>query len=116
MRNDRPYRIKESIFGKNRWKIAGRCVGFHCHYTLPRGIFDAQLRVLKMIIRSKIKDSMVNSYNLLIAADPALTCFMQSSPFYQGKYLGKDSRVIMYRGGECFNNSSGLYANLEEFG
>jgi len=116
MRNDRPYKIKESIFGKNRWKIAGRCVGFHCHYTLPRGIFDEQLRVLKMLIRSKIKDSLVNSYNLLIAADPALTCFMQSSPYYQGKHIAKDSRVIMYRGGEHLSNKSGLYANLEEFG
>ena len=116
MRNDKPYKIKESIFGKNRWKIAGRCVGFHSHYTLPKGIFDSQLRVLKMFIRSKIKDSLVNSYNLLIAADPALTTFMQSSPFYQGKHIGKDSRVIMYRGGEHLNNMDGLYANLEEFG
>ena len=87
MRNDRAYQIKESVFGKNRWKIAGRCVGLHCHYTLPRGIFDAQLRVLKMLIRSKIKDSLVNSYNLLIAADPALACFMQSSPFVNNKYF-----------------------------
>jgi len=106
MRNDRPYKIKESIFGKNKWKIAGKCIGFHCHYDLPRGIFDPQLRILKMLVRSKIKDSLVNSYNFLIAADPALTCFMQSSPFYQGKYLGKDSRVIVYRGGDSLNNRS----------
>jgi len=116
MRNDRPYKIKESIFGKNKWKIAGKCIGFHCHYDLPRGIFDPQLRILKMLVRSKIKDSLVNSYNFLIAADPALTCFMQSSPFYQGKYLGKDSRVIVYRGGDSLNNRSGLYANFEDFG
>src|SRR3989339_43996 len=116
MRNDRPYKIKESIFGKNKWKIAGKCIGFHCHYDLPRGIFDPQLRILKMLVRSKIKDSLVNSYNFLIAADPALTCFMQSSPFYQGKYMGKDSRIIMWRGGEALNNMSGLYANFEEFG
>ena len=116
MRNDKPYKIKESIFGKNRWKIAGRCIGFHCHYDLPHGIFDPELRILKMLVRSKIKDSLVNSYNFLIAADPALTTFMQSSPFYQGKYLGKDSRLIMYRGGEALNNKSGLYANFEEFG
>lgn len=116
MRNDRPYKIKESIFGKNRWKIAGRCTGFHCHYDLPKGIFDSQLRVLKMVVRSKIKDSLVNSYNLLIAADPALTCFMQSSPFYQGRHLGKDSRMIMYRGGDALRNKAGLYANFEEFG
>ncbi|MBI2651828.1 hypothetical protein HYX00_00025 [Candidatus Woesearchaeota archaeon] len=116
MRDDRAYKIKESIFGKNRWKIAGRCIGFHCHYDLPRGIFDSELRILKMFVRSKIKDSLVNSYNFLIAADPALATFMQSSPFYQGKYFGKDSRVIMYRGGEVLNNKNGLYANFEEFG
>src|SRR3989338_2108385 len=116
MRNDKPYKIKESIFGKNRWKIAGRCVGFHFHYDLPHGVFDPELRILKMLVGLKIKDSLVNSYNFLIAADPALTCFMQSSPFYQGKYHGKDSRVIMYRGGEALNNKNGLYANFDEFG
>lgn len=116
MRKDKPYKIKESIFGKNRFKIAGRCIGFHCHYTLPKGIFDSQMRILKMLVRSKIKDSLVNSYNMLVAIDPALTCFMQSSPFYQGKFLGKDSRLIMYRGGHHLKNMGGLYANLEEFG
>lgn len=116
MRTDKKYEIKKSIFGKERYKIEGRCTGFHCHYTLPRGIFDSQLRALKMLTRSKIKDSMVNSYNLLIAADPALTCFMQSSPFYQSKFIGKDSRVIMYRGGKALNNEKGLYANFQDFG
>jgi len=116
MRDDKRYKVQEYIFGKNRFKIAGRCAGFHCHYTLPRGIFDYELRILKMLVRSKIKDSFVNSYNLLIAADPALACFMQSSPFYQGRYIGKDSRVIMYRGGEALSSPNGLYANMEEFG
>src|SRR3989338_6942835 len=116
MRQDKHYKIKESIFGKNRFKIAGRCAGFHYHYTLPRGIFDDQLRVLKLMVRSKIKDSLVNSYNMMIAADPALTTFMQSSPFYQGKYIGKDSRMIMYRGGKYLKSKDGLYANLQEFG
>lgn len=116
MRHDLRYEIKKSIFGVQRYKIEGRCAGFHCHYTLPRGIFDYELRVLKILTRSKIKDSFVNSYNLLIAADPALTCFMQSSPFYQGRHIGKDSRVIMYRGGEALNSPNGLYANMEEFG
>jgi hypothetical protein len=116
MRKDKQYKIKESIFGKNRWKIAGRCTGFHCHYSLPRGIFDSQMRMLKMLINSKIQDSLVNSYNFLIAADPALTCLMQSSPFYQGNHIGKDSRLIMYRGGPSLGNKSGLYANLQEFG
>ena len=116
MRVDKKYEIKKSIFGKERYKIEGRCAGFHCHYTLPKGIFDSQLRVLKIFTRSKIKDSMINSYNLLIAADPALTCFMQSSPFYQCKFIGKDSRVIMYRGGKALNNEKGLYSNFQDFG
>ena len=116
MRDDKKYMIKSSIFGKERHKIEGRLTGFHCHYTLPRGIFDSQIHMLKMLTRSKIKDSVVNSYNMLIAADPALTCFMQSSPFYQGEYIGKDSRVIMYRGGKPLNNMKGLYANFQQFG
>ena len=116
MRNDLKYEIKKSIFGKTRYKIEGSVAGFHCHDTLPRGIFDSQLRVLKMLVRSRIKESFVNSYNMLIAADPALTCFMQSSPFYQGNYLGKDSRVIIYRGGYHLRNMNGLYANFQEFG
>lgn len=116
MRSAPRYNIKKSIFGARRHKIEGRLSGFHCHYTLPRGIFDSQLRALKMLVRSKIKDSLVNSYNLMIAADPALTCFMQSSPFYQGRLVGKDSRVIMYRGGEALDSPHGLYADFEEFG
>lgn len=116
MRTDMRYEIKKSIFGKKRYKIEGKINGFHCHCTLPRGMFDPQLRVLKMIVHSKIKDSFVNSYNLLIAADPALTCFMQSTPFYEGRFIGKDSRMIMYRGGEALNNMQGLYTYFDEFG
>tara|TARA_Y100000310_G_scaffold345846_1_gene471102 strand:- start:199 stop:1530 length:1332 start_codon:yes stop_codon:yes gene_type:complete len=116
MREDKPYMIKQSIFGKNRFLIAGRCAGFHCHYTLPKGIFDEQMRIVKMLVRSKIKDSLVNSYNFLIAADPALSTLMQSSPYYQGKYYGKDSRIIWYRGGRRLDNMKGLYAYLQEFG
>ncbi|MAG92037.1 hypothetical protein CMO83_05155 [Candidatus Woesearchaeota archaeon] len=116
MRSTPKYDIKRDIIGKERYKIEARAIGFHSHYTLPRGIFDFELRVLKLLVKSKIKDSFVNSYNFLIAADPALTCFMQSSPFYQGKHIGKDSRMIMYRGGPHLNNKSGLYANFEEFG
>ena len=116
MREDRPYKIKESIFGKKRFSIAGKCTGFHCHYTLPKGMFDSSQKVLRVFRNSKIKQNLVDSYNFLIAADPALTCFMQSSPYYQGKRMGKDSRVIMYRGGEHLDNKSGLYAKFQEFG
>src|SRR3989344_3133913 len=116
MRNERRYKIQESILGKARLAITGRCSGFNCHYTLPIGIFDQQLRILEVLAQQKVKNALVNSYNLLVAADPALTCFMQSSPFYQGRFIGKDSRLIMYRGGKHLDNKNGLYANFEEFG
>jgi hypothetical protein len=116
MRQERGYKIKEQIFGKNRFNIAGRCIGFHCHYTLPWGVFDKINLIPKILINSKNKQSMVNSYNLLIAMDPALTTFTQSSPFYQGVSLGKDSRVIVYRGGDVLDYPQGLYANFQDFG
>lgn len=116
MRTEKPYQIKEAVFGKKRFSIAGRCVGFHCHHTLPRSVFDMSLKVLKSLVISENKDTLVSSYNFLTAADPALTCFMQSSPFYQGMHMGKDSRVIMYRGGKELLNMDGLYAKHRDFG
>ncbi|MDO8480617.1 MAG: hypothetical protein Q7S65_02240 [Nanoarchaeota archaeon] len=116
MRKETRYRIQEAIFGKRKWSIAGRCAGFHCHHSLPRGMFDTQLRMLRIIAHLRVKERFVNSYNLMIAADPVLTTFMQSSPYYQGHRLGKDARAIMYRGGAPLDNSEGLYASLEEFG
>ncbi|MBI2141823.1 hypothetical protein HYU16_05390 [Candidatus Woesearchaeota archaeon] len=41
---------------------------------------------------------------------------MQSSPFYQGAHIGKDSRVIVYRGGSLLGYKEGFYAKLHEFG
>ena len=59
----------------------------------------------------------MQAYNLSIALDPALTTFMQSSPFYEGRRVGKDSRMIMYRGGRIMGNPASLYSGeLEEFG
>jgi len=116
MREEGYYKMKKGIFGKKRFDIAGRCIGFHCHYTLPWGVFDAKKLVLKRLINSKNKRSMVNSYNLLIAMDPALTTFTQSSPFYQGRFIGKDSRMILYRGGKNLRYPDGLYANYPSFG
>jgi len=116
MNDSKGYLIKESIFGKRRWRIAGRCVGMHCHYTLPWGVFDSDTKTIKSLTYSKNKQSLVNIYNLFIAMDPALTTFTQSSPFYQGHHLGKNCRMIAYRGGYTFNNPQGLYANLPKYG
>ena len=110
------YDIKKSILGKEKNKIEARICGFHCHSTLPHGIFDSQLRMLKILAHQKIRDGLVNSYNFSIAADPAFTCLMQSSPFYQAENIGNDSRVIMLRGGHSLENPRGAYADFEEFG
>ncbi|MFC1769316.1 hypothetical protein ACFLZX_06160 [Nanoarchaeota archaeon] len=116
VRNEDKYQIKKSIFGPERIKISCRVTGFHHHYSLPKGVFDTRLKMLKIMRKSKLKRTMVSSYNFEIAADPALTLFTQSSPFYQGKYLGKDSRVIVYRGGKKLNYLEGLYAGLQQMG
>ncbi len=110
------YILKQEFFGQQRFAIAARCIGLHCHYSLPWGTFDQGKKNIKQLSDSKNQQSLINIHNLFIAMDPALSTFTQSSPFYQGKYLGKDSRVIVYRGGGIFNYPQGLYANYEEFG
>lgn len=113
---DGRYQIKEKLFGKTRWRIAGRCVGMHAHYALPWGVYDTDTKNIKSLTYSKNKQSLVNIYNMFIAMDPALVTFAQSSPFYEGRYAGKDGRVIHYRGGHALDNPDGLYANHPQFG
>lgn len=116
MQPDRRYVAQEKILGKQRYLIAGRCIGLHFHFSLPWGVFDDIEKVVKPLLHSRNIISMLNVYNLCIAMDPALTAFSQSSPFYQGKRMGKDARVIAYRGGNVLNYPGGLYANLPTFG
>ncbi len=116
MRTKSRYKSKEKIFGKTRFKNAGRACGFHMHFELPWGVFDSQKLELKHLVNSKNKEALVNAYNFLIATDPALTTFMQSSPFVQGKYLGKDGRMLIYRGSPELKNPDSLYANYPDFG
>jgi hypothetical protein len=114
MRREGHYGVMEYVLGKSQFKMLGRCCGFHCHFTLPHGIFDEHLRMLKLLTHMKVKDRLVNSYNLLIASDPALTTFMQSSPFYQGNHVGKDSRMIIFRGGKALGNTKGAFGGYEQ--
>ncbi|MBW2978119.1 hypothetical protein KY331_04705 [Candidatus Woesearchaeota archaeon] len=116
MRKDPNYKIKKQIFGEDRFLIAGRCIGFHSHYTLPKAVYDHTNKRLRLMINSKLKRSMLNSYNFEVAIDPALTMLIQSSPFYQGMPLAKDSRVIVYRGGKKLKYKEGLYAKLQQIG
>jgi len=114
--NKQHYNTKKKIWGSPQYEHAARAVGFHHHYALPKGVFDAKELKLKLMRRSKLERSMVGSYNFEIAADPALTLLAQSSPFYQGQLFAKDSRVIVYRGGAKLNYMEGLNARLQQIG
>jgi|ETNmetMinimDraft_2_1059921.scaffolds.fasta_scaffold22825_1 carboxylate-amine ligase len=109
------YQIKEKILGKEKAEKALNSFGFHCHYTLPKGVFDPVTKYVKILKNSKIARSMVGSYNLAIAADPALVVFSQSSPFSENNHLAKDMRVMLYRGGRKLHTNLGLYSNHQQF-
>jgi hypothetical protein len=94
------YNLYMSLFRKGSFASWGRGAGFHCHHALPWGVFDSTNLTLKELADSKNQESLVNAYNLLIALDPVLTTFMQSSPFHQGSYVAKDSRMVVLRGDE----------------
>ncbi len=116
MRLKGKYAAQVKVFGPRRWNIAGRCTGFHFHYRLPFGVLDSRTRKIRPLADSKEKDAMINSYNLMLAMDPVVSTLMQSSPFYRGKFYGKDSRAIWYRGDPVFRNRKSLYAKLPQLG
>lgn len=116
IRKNGHYKYESELFGPNIYKLIAQCSGFHVHYSLPWGSFDCKKLKLKKLINSKHKQSLVNSYNFLTAADPALLTFAQSSPFYQGKYIAKDTRALLWRGDDELNFSPSLYKNFPEFG
>ncbi len=110
------YDIKKKIFGYPKIENAARATGFHHHYSLPKGVFDAREKLLKLMRKSKLERSMMASYNFEIAADPALTLYAQSSPLLEGQYLAKDSRTLIYRGGRKLRYMGGVYATLQQIG
>ncbi len=117
MRSAAHYKSQQKLYGATRFQISGRCAGYHCHTSLPWGVFDAKTLMLKDLSESKNQEQLVHAYNALIALDPVLTTFMQSSPFYQGKHIAKDSRMVVYRGSEEFKlDIEGLYTNFPRFG
>ena len=116
MRKNRWYKIQESIFGKERFRLAGKSIAFHCHYTMPRGVFDKKTKFLKPLLSPKIKQTLIDSYNFAIAMDPALVVFLQSSPFLDGKFLAKDSRVVIYRGDSSLRFPKAIYTGYTQYG
>ncbi len=110
------YTIKSKIFGEEKLKVLCRAAGFHHHYSMPKGVFDFGLKEVKLLKKSKIERTLVSSYNFEIAVDPVLTLFTQSSPFYQGENIAKDSRVVVYRGGKKLKYMQGAYSGLQQLG
>ncbi len=110
------YTVKEKVLGKERFTNAGLCCGFHQHYTLPRGMFDHKTKMLHYKLNSKVKKTMLDGYNFIIAMDPILTTLLQASPFVNCKHLAKDSRTVLYRGGKKLNYMKGLYGARQLFG
>lgn len=110
------YKLQEKIFGKEKASIACQAVGFHHHYAFPKGVFDCEEKMVRVLQKGKLGRSLIASYNFEIAADPVLTLLTQSSPFYQGHNLAKDSRMIIYRGGRKLKFMEGLYANHQQIG
>jgi len=103
MRKKKWYEIQRKLlWGNYGMQLAGKTSAFHFHYTLPKGVFDKKKKFLKPLVNSKTKKTLIDSYNLAIAMDPALVTLFESSPMLNGKYLAKDSRVLIQRTGKAF--------------
>ena len=114
--NHKRYLVEQKIIGQERYLINGRCAGLHFHFSLPWGVFDKTSKAIKPHANSKNMQNLLHLHNLCIAIDPAITTLSQSSPFYQGQQLGKDSRVIAYRGGKALKYPNGLYTHFAKLG
>ena len=110
------YTVQKKILGEENFINAGKCCGFHQHYTLPRGIYDKKAQFINYRTNSKINKSLIDSYNFLNAADPVFTTLTQSSPFVDNTLIAKDARMILYRGGKTLKNPLAVYAKQPIFG
>ncbi|MCL6089052.1 MAG: glutamate-cysteine ligase family protein [Candidatus Marsarchaeota archaeon] len=119
-RTDRYYRMCEDIMGPARYAhCTGHVCGFHLHYCLPYGTFNRNTRSIRHLFRSKYKDQFISLYNILIAMDPAVSNFMESSPFVDGQHMAKDARLFLYRAmrtGRGEEALRGLYYDQPMFG
>ncbi len=71
--DDKYYSFVKQVINFNRTVSS-----FHFHYPIPNK-----------------KQKIVDMYNLLLAAIPVFNLIMQSSPFYMGEYVAKDTRKII---------------------
>jgi len=118
-RNEPYYILQEIIHGQKFVKAASYVAGFHLHYELPRGVLNRKTHQLRTTTKSKLKRAFINEYNFLVAADPVLSTFMQSSPFIDGQYFVKDTRNLLYRDMKIQVNGKeiqGIYKNMKILG
>lgn len=97
MRSGLWYDAKKTMVGPENAKKGGKVCGFHFHYTLPERIIAKDTQMIKSLKRSKAREIFLQQYNFLVASDPAILTFCQSSPVWDGFHYGKDTRVIAYR-------------------
>lgn len=116
IRDDKRYFVKSQILGEEEFKNSVKCIGFHFHYSLPKNSFNEKINYFYPDIKPNVKNKVLNLFNLYIAIDPSISTLMQSSPYLDGKYLGKDARIIAYRGDSIFNYKNSLYSRYPEFG
>ncbi|MFH2021010.1 MAG: hypothetical protein ABIJ34_06340 [archaeon] len=114
-RQDKRYQAKANILGKRQFEAATKCIGFHFHASLPRKSFNNQIKFFFIDIQHDTQQKVLDLFNFDIAADPAITTLMQSSPYYESKLLGKDARLMVYRGDTHYGVTS-LYENHPQFG
>jgi hypothetical protein len=110
------YNLVASVFKSKKIFALGYFGGFHYHYAMPRGVFDHKKGFLKQLFSSKTKQSLIDSYNLLIASDPATSTLMQSSPFLRKKFVGKDSRMLFLRSPADTGYADSFFSDLPKFG
>ncbi len=111
------YRTRAVVFGTKFMEKACRVCGYHFHFNTPRGVVNRKTGEISGRER-RGREIYLNQFNFLVAADPASSTFMQSSPYFEGKHIGKDARIIVYRDLEKEKGApmDGIYKGLSELG
>ncbi len=115
LRSDARYESQRKIRGNERMSIASKCIGFHFHYSLPRNVLNKNILFFYPDLNSRKKRQVLNLHNSYVAIDPAITTFMQSSPYYEGKYYGKDARMMLYRDDRIFGLKNKYYSGYSQY-
>lgn len=113
------YDALKEVKGSKNASIEAKVSGFHYHFTLPEGIVAKDTRMIKSLERSKARQVFLQQYNFLVAIDPAVLTFCQSSPVWNGIHYGKDCRALVYRDMKVLRKDSvlrGIHYYLPMFG